>query len=104
MVETLHTSDSLHKGYCKGSRLAQLKLVHDSLFNTPQTMKELDRAIGVMRESICWYCRTLRLQNKLYKVRRRRCNVTGHPHVWELTTDAKKAGKQQRSQLNLFQL
>ena len=84
----------------KDKHLAELKKVKDALFDTPQTMKELDIAIKVMRESICWYCRTLRRLNQLYKVRQRRCNITGHPKVWELTTDPNKAPKQDCSQLN----
>lgn len=89
-------------GQGKNKRLAELEKVKVALFEKPQTMKELDKAIGVMRESICWYCRTLRKNNQLFKVRRRRCAITGYPHVWELTTDPNKTLSPTSSQLNLF--
>lgn len=87
----------------KDNRLAELEKVKKALFEKPQTMKELDIAIKVMRESICWYCRKLRQLKQLYKIRQRKCNVTGYPYVWELTTDPNKAPKQDCSQINLFE-
>jgi|688.fasta_scaffold805435_2 hypothetical protein len=87
----------------KDKHLVELEKVKKALFSKPQTMKELDISIGVMRESICWYCRTLRQLNQLFKVKQRRCNITGYPYVWELTTDPSKAPKQDCSQLNLFE-
>jgi len=46
-------------------------------------MKEADKLTGVMRENICWYCRTLRQQNRLYVIGKRLCKVTKHvAKVW----------------------
>ena len=86
----------------KDKHLAELERVKKALFEKPQTMKEVDISIGVMRESICRHCGKLRQLNQLYRVRQRRCNITGYPKVWELTTDPNKALKQDCSQLNLF--
>lgn len=60
---------------------SELIRVEKALFEKPQTMKEVDRRIGVMRESICRYCAKLRKQDKLYPIRKRICNVTGHPAI-----------------------
>lgn len=58
--------------------LTQLKRVYLAFFDKPQTMKEVDFSTGVMRESICRYCRTLKLQNQLYPIRKRYCSITKH--------------------------
>lgn len=92
----------VHKRRSEDKYLAELEKVYRALFDQPQTMKELDQKIGVMRESICWYCRALRLSNRLYKVRQRVCKVTKYPTVWELTTDPNKAINPITSQLKLF--
>jgi len=82
---------SFEEGQNKDKYSGDLQRVYQALFDTPQTMKEVDVSIGVMRESICWYCRTLRKENKIFKVRKRACNVTNYPKAWELTTDPEKA-------------
>jgi len=76
-----HTS---HKGKNKDT---QLSLVYYAFYSEPKTMKEVDLEIGIMRESICWYCRTLRLNNKLYPVSRRQCKVTRYPDVITWTSN-----------------
>lgn len=58
---------------------SQLERVYQSFYESPKTMKEVDKSIGIMRESICWFCRTLRKQDKLFPIRKRLCNVTRHP-------------------------
>ena len=45
---------SLRNQHSKDKRLAELEKVKKALFEKPQTMKELDISIRVMRESICW--------------------------------------------------
>lgn len=87
--------------HVKNKHSNELNQVFEALFQQPQTMKELDRRTGIMRESICRYCANLRKQGRLYYVRRRRCRITGYPHVWELTTDPAKAAKES-IQLALF--
>lgn len=85
----------------KNKHFNELNQVFEALFQEPQTMKELDRRTGIMRESICRYCGILRKQGLLHYVRQRRCRITGHPRVWELTTDPAKATKES-IQLALF--
>jgi hypothetical protein len=85
--EVNHLSDQFHR-------------VHMAFFEQPRTMKEADKVTGVMRENICWYCRTLRKENSLYPIRKRFCTVTKH-RATEFTTDPAKAPKID-SQLNLF--
>lgn len=65
---------------------SELNRVEKAFFETPSTMKEVDRRIGVMRESICRYCAKLRKQDKLYPICKRICNVTGHLAI-EWTTN-----------------
>ncbi len=66
----------------------QLQKVYDSFFAVPKTMKEVDKETGVMRENICWYCRTLRLQSKLHAIGKRYCSITKHmATVWTTNPD-----------------
>ena len=50
-------------------------------------MKEVDREVGVMRENICWYCRTLRMTGRLYNAGKKVCAVTGR-YVTAWTTNS----------------
>jgi hypothetical protein len=52
--------------------------VFQSFYTVPKTMKECDKEVGVMRESICWFCRDFRKANTLYVVGKRLCSVTRH--------------------------
>lgn len=79
----------------------QLTRVYDSFFNEPQTMKEVDRATGIMRENICRYCRVLRKDNRLYPIRKRLCRVTKH-RATEYTTDPAKAPNNPQLKLSLL--
>jgi hypothetical protein len=64
----------------------ELKKVYLSFSSKPKTMKEADVDTGIMRESICWYCRHLRLNGLLHPIGKRSCHVTKHEAtVW--TTD-----------------
>ena len=65
----------------------ELKRVYKCFYESPKTMKEVDKAIGIMRESICRYCATLEKQGRLYRIRQRRCTATGHNVVWEFTSN-----------------
>jgi hypothetical protein len=78
----------------------ELEIVHQAFFERPRTMKEVDTKTGVMRESICWYCRALRKTGRLFRVRKRKCTVTGHNYVWEWTTNPRL--KIDDGQLRLF--
>jgi hypothetical protein len=60
------------------NRTNQLKKVYDAFFEQTITMKEADKISGIMRESICWYCKELRESNRLFKVGKRLCSVTKH--------------------------
>ena len=80
---------------------SQLERVYESFFDSPKTMKEVDKSIGVMRESICWFCRTLRKEDKLYPIRKRICTVTKH-RATEYTTNAALAPVRHVIQLRLF--
>ena len=78
----------------------QLHKVYDTFFSSPKTMKEADVATGVMRENICWYCRALRQQTRLFPIRKRYCKVTRHLAI-EWTTNPDLIPKQD-IQLNLW--
>jgi hypothetical protein len=80
---------------------SQLEQVYQSFHSKPQTMKECDVAIGVMRSNICWYCRTLRRQNLLHVVGKRVCRITKHmANVY--TTNPALVPVSNFPQLNLF--
>lgn len=64
----------------------QLLQVYASFYEKPRTMLEVDKDTDIMRSNVCWYCGMLREQNKLYRVRKRRCMVTNHM-AYELTTN-----------------
>lgn len=78
-----HNNTPSHKIQSKDT---QFKLVFNALFEKPRTMKEVFVCTGVMREFVCWYCRSLRLAGRLYFTRKRKCTVTGRI-VMELTTN-----------------
>lgn len=92
---------STHTNACKDKHSAELHQVYLYLFRHSATMKEVDRATGVMRESVCWYCRKLRKRDLLYIVGKRLCKVTKHLAI-EWTTDPKKVPKSDGTQLNMF--
>jgi len=81
-------------------KYTQLKLVYDAFYDKPRTMKEVFVLTGVLREFVCWHCRALREENRLFFIRKRRCTITGE-NVNEYTSDPSKAPVD--NQLNLFQ-
>lgn len=83
----------------KDKRKDQLKAVYDSFFESPKTMKEVDKGIGIMRENICRYVKTMLDKNQIAVLRKRYCNVTKHL-ANEYTTNPDLFPKVQ--QLNLF--
>lgn len=99
---TTNSPISLHKRQAKDSKLTdQFTRVYDAFFDEPRTMKEADKLTGVMRENICWYCRTLRKQNALYPIRKRYCKVTKH-WATEFTTDPAKVPNNPQLKLSLI--
>jgi hypothetical protein len=84
------TPESLKLDLVKGSNYfdSELNRVEKAFFDEPSTMKEVDRRIGVIRESICRYCTKLRKLDKLYPILKRICNVTAHLAVeWNPNQD-----------------
>jgi hypothetical protein len=71
----------------KTIRKAQLVKVYNALKERPMTMKEVDVVTGVMRESVCRHISTLREQNRVAVIRKRKCSITGYLKVLEFTTD-----------------
>lgn len=65
----------------------QMKKVYIAFFESPKTMKEVDVETNVMRESICRYVRTLRLEKRIEILRKRKCTITGNCYVNEYTTN-----------------
>jgi DNA-binding transcriptional regulator LsrR (DeoR family) len=82
----------VHLGELQGkdTKNDQLKKVFQSFFDSPKTMKEVDKDCGVMRENICRYVGALRKNNQIWILRKRRCKVTGW-YASELTTNPKLA-------------
>ena len=78
----------------------QMKKVFNAFFEFPKIMKEVDAETTVMRESICRYVRTLRLENRIALVGYRRCKITGHPKVGTYTTNPEMFPKS--NQLKMF--
>lgn len=92
---------SLGKGQGEGSNFqTELKKVYEAFYQKPKTMKEVDKETGIMRESICWYCKELRSQGKLHPVRKRVCSVTKYDHVTEWTSNPNDIPKS--NQLKMF--
>lgn len=75
----------------------QLARVYESFFMLPKTMKEADKETGIMRENICWYCRTLRREGKLYVTGKRLCKITRHrANVYTTNPELVRASNQLR--------
>jgi hypothetical protein len=55
---------------------AQSKIIYDSFFRLPQSMKELSVSKGIDRANICRYCKTLRASKNLAVAKRGRCSIT----------------------------
>jgi hypothetical protein len=86
----------------KNDRRAQQDAqIYAYLFTRPATMKEVDRATGIMRENVCWAIWHLRKSERVYVVGRRLCHVTKHmATVW--TTNSELAPVPDASQLKIF--
>ena len=78
---------------------SQLAKVYEAFFEEPKTMKEVDAETGVMRESICRYCATLRKLEKLFPVKKRKCEITQHRAIAYTTNPELKP---EDNQLRLF--
>ena len=101
MVKTLNTSFNSFTQQGKDKHFeAQLAKVYQAFYRSPKTMKEVDLETGIMRESICRYCRRLRLQNRLFPVLKRQCKVTKYPKVIAWTSNPDLVPKP--NQLELF--
>ena len=77
-MEATDTKKSLTVKQGKGKKTDQQNTVFQCFFDSPKTMKEVDRSSGVMRENICWYVRTLRKEGRIWVIRKRLCHVTNH--------------------------
>jgi hypothetical protein len=71
----------------QANRNNQLNIVFNAFFESPKTMKEVDKETGVMRENICFYVRYFRKQKRIALVGYRKCKVTGHDKVGTYTTN-----------------
>lgn len=78
----------------------QLNKVFNAFFEFPKTMKEVDFETTVMRENICRYVRTLRIENRIALVGYRKCKATGNPKVGIYTTNPELFPKS--NQLTMF--
>jgi|ERR1700757_524943 len=79
---------SITKGKSKQYKVC-LQQVYEAFYKRPLTMKEVDKSIGIMRESVCRYVDMLRKKKQIVAVKKRRCTITGHPKVIEWTTNPK---------------
>ncbi len=85
----------------KGKHLSRLKQVRDYLFGYPATMKEVDAATGIMRESVCRYVAMLRKNDSIFIAGKRPCRITKHvATIW--TTNPELAPKPEANQLKMF--
>lgn len=65
----------------------QISIVFKAFFESPKTMKEVDKETGIMRENICRYIRYFRQQKQIALVGYRKCKVTGNGKVGTYTTN-----------------
>jgi hypothetical protein len=79
---------------------AQLVKVYNSLMVKPMTLKETSIYTGIMRSNICRYLSTLREQNKVAVIRKRKCSITSYPYAVEYTADNSLLRKS--NQLTMF--
>jgi len=81
--------------------IQQLRQVYRYLFNHPSTMKETDKATGIMRENVCRHIATLRKNDSLYVMCRRPCHITKHVAT-VFTTNPVLVPKPDANQLKMF--
>ncbi|MBE7686269.1 hypothetical protein F7647_09385 [Tenacibaculum piscium] len=75
------------KRQSKDTENNQLTKVYDALKVKPMTMLEVDVFTGVMRSNICRYISSLREQNKVMIIRKRKCTISKYLYVNEYTTN-----------------
>lgn len=103
-MSTTNTQSLNFKSFNQGKDkkfIAELKKVYDALMHKPMTMKEAFVYSGVMRENICRYTATLREQNRIAVIRKRKCTITGRNNVLEFTANL-DLFPQPTNQLKLF--
>jgi hypothetical protein len=76
-----------------GNTPAQLRIVFNTFFEYPKTMKEVDLETNIMRENICRHVGALRKANRIYLVGYRKCKVTGFNRVGIYSTDPELSPK-----------
>lgn len=54
----------------------QLKSVYKGFFEQPQSMKMLSIKLNIDRSNICWFCRELRINNKISIAKKGVCKIT----------------------------
>ncbi|MCG8827620.1 hypothetical protein G1J88_04370 [Tenacibaculum dicentrarchi] len=65
----------------------ELKKVWDALKLKPLTMLEVEFCTGIRRSNICRRIATLKLQNKVRFIRKRKCTISKHSFVGEYTAN-----------------
>jgi hypothetical protein len=78
---------ALKNTYSKGTKkfVTQEKIVFNSFYNKPQTMKEVEVRTGIDRANICRFVKTLREFNKIAVLKTVYCSITKH-RACQLTT------------------
>ena len=78
MVKTFNTPNySLHKRKVKDNHFqTQFKETFEGFFKQPQSMKELSVLTGIDRSNICWFCRDMRLSNRIAVAKKTYCSIT----------------------------
>lgn len=56
--------------------LDQFNQTYEGFYKEPQSMKMLSIKLNIDRSSICWFCRTLRQNNKIGIAKKAFCTIT----------------------------
>ena len=82
---------------------AQLVKVLEAFKVKPSTMLEVAKRTDIMRSNVCWHVESLKEQNHIAFIQKRKCSITGYPYVNEYTGNP-DLFPTKSNQLNLFEL
>lgn len=73
-----HTTNPLHKGCSKGTKVNQLAATFEGFFKAPATMLQVAKSTDIERANICRYVASLRNQGSIAFVKKGYCPITKH--------------------------
>ncbi len=83
-----HTTNPLHKGCSKGTKVYQLAATFETFFQAPATMLQVAKLTDIERANICRYVARFRKQGSIAVVKKGYCPITQHMAGYYTTNPA----------------